>query len=62
MDLKSFITLGPARDKHSNLLRFFVNYGRKRFYNIGPCLPRVNLKAIQQFYPALLEICCFVRF
>jgi len=25
-----------ARDKHSSLLRTFVNYGRKKFYNIGP--------------------------
>ncbi len=24
-----------ARDKHSSLLRTFVNYGRKKFYNIG---------------------------
>jgi len=30
-------TLGsPARDKHSSLLRKFVNYGRKKFYDIGP--------------------------
>ncbi len=25
-----------ARGKHSNLLRKFVNYGQKKFYNIGP--------------------------
>jgi hypothetical protein len=25
-----------ARDKHSSLLRKFVNYRRKKFYNIGP--------------------------
>ncbi len=25
-----------ALDKHSSLLRKFVNYGRKKFYNIGP--------------------------
>ncbi len=25
-----------ARDKHYSLLRTFVNYGRKKFYNIGP--------------------------
>ncbi len=24
-----------ARDKHSSLLRTFVNYGRKKFYNVG---------------------------
>ncbi len=23
-------------DKHSSLLRIFINYGRKNFYNIGP--------------------------
>jgi hypothetical protein len=23
-------------DKHSSLLRKFVNYGRKKFYSIGP--------------------------
>jgi len=26
----------PAKDKHSSLLRKFINYGRKKFYNIGP--------------------------
>jgi hypothetical protein len=25
-----------ARDKHSSVLPKFVNYGRKKFYNIGP--------------------------
>jgi hypothetical protein len=25
-----------ARDKHSSLLRTLINYGRKKFYNIGP--------------------------
>ncbi len=25
-----------ASDKHPSLLRIFVNYGRKKFYNIGP--------------------------
>jgi hypothetical protein len=25
-----------ARYKHSSLLRKFVTYGRKKFYNIGP--------------------------
>jgi hypothetical protein len=27
---------GLARDQHSSLLRTLVNYGRKKFYNIGP--------------------------
>jgi len=25
-----------AREKHSSLMCIFVNYGRKKFYNIGP--------------------------
>jgi hypothetical protein len=25
-----------AKDKYSNLLRSYVNYGRKKFYNTGP--------------------------
>jgi hypothetical protein len=25
----------PVRDKHASLLRTFVNYSRKKFYNIG---------------------------
>jgi hypothetical protein len=25
-----------ARDKHSSLSKTFVNYGSKKFYNIGP--------------------------
>jgi hypothetical protein len=25
-----------ARDRHSSLLPKFVNYGQKRFYNMGP--------------------------
>ncbi len=27
-----------VRNKHSSFLRIFVNYGRKEFYNIGPCI------------------------
>jgi hypothetical protein len=27
-----------AMDKHSSLLRTFVNYGHKKLYNIGPRL------------------------
>jgi hypothetical protein len=27
-----------AREKYSSLLRKIVTYGRKTFYNIGPCL------------------------
>jgi hypothetical protein len=32
-----------ARDKHSSLLRTFVNYGRKKFYIIGPCIVRYHM-------------------
>jgi Dynein heavy chain, N-terminal region 2 len=32
-----------ARDKHSGLLRKCVNYGQKKFYNIGP---RSHLESI----------------
>jgi hypothetical protein len=31
-------------DKYSSLLRTFVNYGRKKFYNIGPWLLAKVLK------------------
>jgi hypothetical protein len=34
-----------ARDKHSSLLRTFVNCGRKKFYGIGPRLCYFRLKA-----------------
>jgi hypothetical protein len=27
----------PAEDKHSSLLRTFINCRRKEFYGIGPC-------------------------
>ena len=36
---------GIARDKHSRLLRFSINYGRKKFYNIDTstrCCKRVE--------------------
>jgi len=39
--LPTNIRLGWKRyvgDKHSSLLRKFVNYGQKFFYNIGPCI------------------------
>ncbi len=36
-----FYSIGPrleklARDKHSRFVPKIVNYGRKKFYNIGP--------------------------
>ncbi len=36
---------GLARDEHSRLLRFSINYGRKKFYNIDittRCFNRVE--------------------
>ena len=33
----------PAMDKHSSLLRTFVIYGRKKFYNIDPRMQNVCL-------------------
>ncbi len=32
-------------DKRSTLLIKFVNYGEKKFYNIGPWIPVVAIKA-----------------
>ena len=34
-----------ARDKHSSLLQKFVNYGQKKFYNIGPRCTSLTAKA-----------------
>ncbi len=37
--LPTNIRLGRKRnvgDKHSSLLQKFINYGQKKFYNIGP--------------------------
>ncbi len=33
-DVKSFLTLGPARDKHPSLFRTLVSYERKKFNKI----------------------------
>jgi hypothetical protein len=37
-----------AREKHSSLLRKFVNYGRKRFYN-GYRIDECEDKAVDKF-------------
>jgi len=37
-----------ASDKHSSLLRTFVNYGHKKFYNIGPWF--VCIRVSIEFY------------
>jgi hypothetical protein len=34
---------GLPRPKHSSLLRKLVNYGRKKFYNIGPWHTNVRI-------------------
>jgi len=36
---------GSSRDEHSILLQTFVNYGRKKFYNI--CLAASVLQPVQ---------------
>jgi hypothetical protein len=33
-----------ARDKHSSLIRKIVNYDRKKFYRIGPCMRPMLMK------------------
>ncbi len=32
----------PDNDKHSSVFQTFVNYGRKKFNNIGPCPPVIK--------------------
>jgi hypothetical protein len=34
------------KDRHSSLLQTFVNYGRKKFYNIGARVSTIPLKII----------------
>jgi hypothetical protein len=36
-----------ARDKRYKLLRKVVTYGRKKFYNIGPCAKKINYNQLQ---------------
>ncbi len=40
----------PAREKHSSLLLTFVNFGRKKFYNIGPRPTKAKLRRDQSKY------------
>ncbi len=35
-----------TRDKLSSLLQTFVNYGCKKFYNIGPCPQELTISTI----------------
>jgi hypothetical protein len=45
-----------ASDKHSSLLRTFVNYGHKKFYNIGPwkTLLKLDMEADRDMLARLL--------
>ncbi len=48
-----------ARHKHSSLLRTFVNYGRKKFYNIGPrsCIEILNLNYFHEWICQSVRMC-----
>jgi hypothetical protein len=51
-------------DKHSRLLRAFVNYNRKKFYNVGPsCRNDTTLKVyyVINFSPFLIKINKYVN-
>ncbi len=37
------------RDEHCSLFQTFVNYGRKKFYNIGPLGANAGVNAIRHF-------------
>ncbi len=45
-----------ARDKHSTLLQFFLNYGRKNFITLGPggCIIKHNGLEIYRFRSNLM--------
>jgi hypothetical protein len=53
-----------ARDKHFNLLRILVNYGRKKFYNIktGPTNEKTEAASlsnlIKLFCPSRSKLAC----
>ncbi len=40
-----------ARDKHSSLLRKSVNYGRKKFYSIGPRMKMAFISKVAMAIP-----------
>jgi len=46
-----------ARDKHTNFLQAFVNYDRKKVYNIGP-LPWAIIILVVKIYNS--RIACFI--
>jgi hypothetical protein len=39
-------SIAPVKDKHSSLLKQFVNYGQKKFYNIDLSSPATHHKNI----------------
>jgi hypothetical protein len=47
-----------AKAKHSSLLQTLVSYGRKEFYNIGPCPFSVHYKYVmlknEKYWPSIL--------
>jgi hypothetical protein len=47
-----------ARDKHSSLLQKTVNYGRKKFYNIGPRQDYMfeEMKKLSEKYPDFIRM------
>ncbi len=40
-----------VRVKHSSLFQTFVNYGRKKFYNIGPRASSTTITGLKVFVP-----------
>jgi hypothetical protein len=42
------------KNKHTTLLQKFVNYGRKKFYNIGPRRQRKNKI---KFFNPIIKLC-----
>jgi hypothetical protein len=51
----------PAWGKHSSLLQTFVNYGRKRFYNIGLCFKKhLNRVSFREKMPDIIPVVALV--
>jgi hypothetical protein len=44
-----------VRDKRSSLLRKFITYGRKKFYNIGPWMLTRHKTLTMQIKPKLTQ-------
>jgi hypothetical protein len=54
LSYKHWTRLG--RDKHSSLLRKFINYGRKMFYKIGPWYNITSAQCYKTFLSVIYEI------